>query len=280
MISGVSRALRLADPNPACYPPGAMSVAPRRSQAGLLAALASLVAVSCGSDTIDLLPSLEGGSVGQAGSSAGSSSGGTSAGSSGTSQGGTSGNGNVAGMLSMGGNQNGGSLTLCSGYGCGGFGTNPFGGGFGDVCNGGNGYCTPCASDEQCPPELHCSHILGNVCVQCTERRHCRPGFSCDRWRGRCGPSCQSALDCGDGRVCDTLQNTCVACLDNEECEQDGDPDTHICYQQRCVECQVNADCMHNDRHVCAALRCVQCAANEDCNAGMGVCDIGRGQCL
>ena len=63
-----------------------MSPAPRLRPAGLLAALASIVALSCGSDMIDLLPSLagatSGGSAGEGGTrtSAGADVGGSASG--------------------------------------------------------------------------------------------------------------------------------------------------------------------------------------------------------
>jgi hypothetical protein len=263
-----------------------MSDMPRLGHAGLLAALLSLVAVSCGSDVVDLLPPMtgagNGGGAGEAASAAaGASSGGVrnEAGRAATSQAGAS--GAAAGSGGKAGNA---GAAGCSGFGCGNAGEGPsLGGAFGGpICNNGTSSCTPCLSDVQCASDQHCSRFLGNLCVQCAEKGQCKPGFTCDRLVGRCGPSCKSTFECNDGRVCDMTQGTCVTCIDNQQCESDGDPDTRVCYQRRCVQCQEDADCTQGARHRCAGLQCVECINDKDCpgnNGDNGHCDTAHAHC-
>ena len=262
-----------------------MSDTNRLGYAGLLAALVSLIAVSCGSDIVDLLPPTTGaGNGGGAGrtttSAAGTGFGGVhnEAGSGAMSQAGVS--GTVASTNSGGGTANGG----CSGFGCGEGGENPgFAGSFGGpICNG-MGSCTPCLSDLQCVPDQHCSRFLGNVCVQCAEngKGQCKPGYSCDRLVGRCGLSCKTTADCYDGRVCDMAQGTCVACIDNQQCAWN--QEQRVCYLRRCVQCQEDADCTQGDRRHCANLQCVQCTHDKDCpgsnGSAFGHCDTAQARC-
>lgn len=261
-------------------------------RAALAVAVASAIAVACGSDLVDLLPPMSrAGSAGAAGTGAISSAGTTSsggmrndAGSSPTSQGG------ISGALTTGGNGgtfNGG----CSGFGfgCGDGGENPgFGGSFGGSFGGpfcpAFGSCTRCVSDAQClAPEPHCSRFLGNICVECAENGsgQCKPGQSCDRNVGRCGQSCKSSADCLDNRFCDLMEGTCVACFDNRQCESN--PAGHLCYLRRCVQCLDDADCTLGDRRHCANLECVQCTSDKDCtgtNGGAGHCDTAHARCL
>jgi len=242
-----------------------MSKARRLASVGALAALCSVVGLSCGSDLVDLLPMPGGAGSGGNDSAAGRDSmlpdragmGGMSGGSSAASQSGsagrTSGGGGNGGNGGGGGNGGNGG---CFGFGCGTAGEpNGFGGSFG--CSGGS--CTLCSSDQPC-----------------------KQGYSCDVTVGRCAPSCTTSLECANGRVCDVSQSACVACLGNPDCEQY--PDTHVCYLHRCVECLQHADCMQADRHVCAGGYCVQCLSDKDCDgpngSGGGRCDSQRGRCV
>jgi len=116
--------------------------------------------------------------------------------------------------------------------------------------------------------------------VQCETKGDCtRPGTSCDFLVGRCAPSCDSTLDCRDGKVCDTSQGTCVQCLDNRECEQDGDSETRVCYLHRCLQCLENTDCTEGVRNICSIFQqCVECTGDQHCKDGMH-CDVPRGRC-
>jgi hypothetical protein len=262
-----------------------MSQAPRLGRAGAMTGLLSVIALSCSSDIVELLPLTAGASNGGGGGSAGqdavasgASTGGGNAGGSPMSQGGW------AGAAQAGGG-NGGSAGLgCFGFGC--AGENGFSGAFGGPnCGNGTGACTPCLNDDQCPLEQqHCSSLLNNVCVQCTIKgsSQCNSGYNCDVLAGRCAPSCDSTFDCNDNRVCDLNQGTCVSCIDNRECENDGDPRTSVCYLRHCVECAQHSDCMRpgSEQRWCSKFQCVQCLADKDCGFdGKTHCDVPKGFC-
>jgi hypothetical protein len=233
----------------------------RLSRGAALAALVSLVAVSCGTETIELLPLVPNGGT----------AGGVIAGDGGTGAiGATSGNaGEPPGGSQSGGmggqpfGGTGGSFGGCTGFGCGGSGDGSGGTG-GPVCNGGFGPCTPCLSDEQCG-DWHCSKLLGNVCVACTDSSHCKSGLRCDLPVGRCAPSCDANLGCRDNRVCDPQFLTCVDCTDDEQCEMDDNPDTSFCSFRRCVECTRDDDCEGSKHELCVNGRCADCFGDKDC---------------
>ena len=260
-----------------------MSQAPRLGRAGVLTGLLSVIALACSSDIVELLPLAGGASNGGAGGSAGqdavpssgASTGGSNAGGSPTSQGG------LAGATQAGGGNGGAAGGGCFGFGC--AGENGFSGSFGGP-NCGNGSCTPCLNDAQCPLEQHCSALLNNVCVQCSIKgpSQCKPNYNCDVLVGRCAPGCDSTFECNDDRVCDLNQGTCVSCIDNRECEQDGDPRTSVCYQRRCVECAQHSDCTKQggEQRWCSKLQCVQCLSDKDCDPdGKSHCDVPKGFC-
>jgi|GEM_PF-4791351 len=262
-----------------------MSQAPRLGRAGVLAGLLSVIALSCSSDIVELLPvtggASSGGAAGQQTATSGASTSGSSVGGSPTSQGG------FAGATGGGGGSNGGNGGStgggCVGFGC--AGENGFGGTFtGPNCGNGTGSCTPCLNDPQCPPDQHCSPFLNNVCVQCAVKgsSQCKVGYNCDVFLGRCAPGCDSTSDCNDGRVCEPNSGTCVSCIDNQECEQDGDPRTSICYLRRCVECTQHLDCARQggEQRWCSKLQCVQCLTDKDCDPdGRSHCDVPKGFC-
>lgn len=246
---------------------------------GLLAGLVSLVAASCSSDTIDLLP------LGDSGGSAGTLSGAGLAPGSDAGAGAREGSG--GGISDPGGAVGGdeGGLTAgtttggraefggCGSSGCGGYGGS-FGGGFagggyagsfggyapgggfggGGCALNGVGQCSRCQSDEQCGPYRHCSHFLG-TCVECENKSQCDKGQACDIYSGHCVPGCQSTADCTFGGLCDPDLNTCT-CIDDGQCEQDNDPKTHYCAWHRCVQCKSDRDC----------------GPMERCDEGNGIC--------
>jgi Cys-rich repeat protein len=74
-------------------------------------------------------------------------------------------------------------------------------------------------------------------------------------------------------------QGTCVQCVDNRDCEQDGDPDTRICYMRRCMQCLENSHCTDGTRPVCSNYQCAECANDDDCKDSAPHCDIPRGRC-
>jgi hypothetical protein len=262
-----------------------MSHAPRLRPAGLLAALASVVAVACGSDTIDLLPpvadAIGGGGASNAGTRAdvgGGIMGGAgsiipvaAAGNAGSfaGRGGTPGGSGQAGRNGSG---------DCTGPGCDSGGNTSFGGTFNFPCEL-TGTCTTCLKDSQCPTDRYCVH---NICLECSNDKQCKPGYSCDRLIGHCSPSCQNSLECRDGRVCDPTQGACVTCTPNgDECPSpDGnDPEARICYFRRCVECTGDQDCTQGARPYCVENRCIECLRDEDCGGGNMRCDRGSGHC-
>lgn len=263
-----------------------MSPAPRLTQAGVLAALLSLVAVSCGSDLVDLLPpnqTAAGSSAAGMDNKGGTETEGAGAGSGGRSgeagntvhQGGLGGTGQTGGYAGTGGG--------CFGFACPGAGQTGVGGAFGNPnCNG--GICTPCTNGGQCEPGQRCSRADG-ICVQCDAEGGCKSGYGCDLLLGRCGFTCRDTSDCENGRVCDTAQGVCVQCIDASACEKDFDAESHICYLHRCVECLVNTDCPPGERNVCTkSFQCVQlqCVSDEDCKDnpnGEDHCDVPRGRC-
>jgi hypothetical protein len=268
---------------------------PRLRPAGLLAVLASIVALSCGSDVIDLLPPPAGGVGNGGGAGAGGGGGGgvsnvgasdsaerAGADSAGADVGGTLSNGGSGffpsgGMGAFSGNSGGfamggqgGRGGGCFGPGCGGF-----GGAFSFPCemNGPN-TCTPCQDDTQCGSGQHCSH---NICLQCWNDQQCSAGYNCDLQVGRCQPSCQGTLDCRDGRVCDQTRGVCVGCTQNEGCPSPSDPDARICHLRRCVECESNQDCTLGS---CVFNHCIECLSDKDCGDRGLHCDTGSGRCL
>jgi len=263
-----------------------MPNAPRLSHAGALSALLSVVAVACGPDIVNLLPPR-----GDAGSSPGGGGGAGSAGRDGGDGGaaggggtraGTTAGGDSAGATSEGGNAGsahaGSGSGGCLGAGCAGSG-NGFGGWSGSPnCGSLPGSCNICSGDAQCPSDLHCSPMW-NVCVGgCTAKGQCRTGESCDISVGWCVPTCSNSLECPNNRVCDPMQNICVQCIDNSQCEQDGDPVTRLCHTTRCVQCENDTDCTLGMAHVCSLGNCVECEGDKDCPGG-GHCDIRHGHC-
>lgn len=266
-----------------------MSQGPRRGRAGVLTGLLVVIAVSCSSDIVELLPPTAGAGSGGGGSSAGqdtmtsgANTGGNSAagatiqgGSAGAPQagGGNGGNGGNGGDSGNG----GAAGAPCFGFGCGG--ESGVGGSFGGPYCGYGNTCAPCVNDTQCPFEYE--YCANNVCVQCTTEgpSQCWQGGNCDVLVRHCEPRCDTTSDCKDGRVCDLNQGTCVWCIDNRQCEKDGAPG-NICYLHRCVECTQDPDCTRPGEGRCSGTRCVQCLSNMDCNAdGKSHCNVPKGYC-
>jgi hypothetical protein len=246
-----------------------MAGAQAARRAGSFAASLALVALACGSETIDLLQNRSVG--GAANATAGQSSAGTdSANSAGQAAAATSGTGGASAGTGSGGSCDG----TCGGNNAGG--VVSFGGYF-NGCPYGTA-CQLCVDDPDCPDRLHCSQQFG-VCVECDETAGCRQGFRCNVSTGRCAPSCESSDDCANGKVCDQELGACVQCSTDEQCENDQWSSTHRCALGWCVECTQASDCNDQERPICAPseLRCVQCLFNEQCPFNQR-CELNRCQ--
>ncbi len=224
---------------------------PRASRLRHATLLAAIVAVACGTDTIELLPLGTGGSAaGAAGSvsAAGLGGGGTSLGGASAGLGGSSGGSSGAGgSFATGG---GG----CSGLGCGGFGSENGFGGFG----GDGGDC-----DD--------NHFL----CPCGPQGRCAFGTKCNPRLDVCLAKCENALECREGFLCE--DRTCTQCSLDEQCQQFGTFERNVCVEGRCEECRGPSDCP-DDRPMCVYRRCVQCDSDDDCPES-AVCDEARGRC-
>jgi hypothetical protein len=226
---------------------------------GALLALAAWGAVSCGSETIDLLPA---GAPPSLGSGANDAAAGGASGSASESSGGPS----------VGGNE------PCRGSSC----PPPGGGGDGDSGLGcaNRPECWQCESDRDCSGSTpHCAGLLGNLCVECTEGSHCGHGYECDRLAGRCADKCRDSDDCrSEAHVCDEQQGFCVECLNDVDCSQDGDLRTRRCAGRYCVGCLEHSDCAATSRPFCVGLQCSECMADRNCGP-YARCDLSRGRC-
>jgi hypothetical protein len=255
-------------------------------RAGVLTGLLAVIAVACSSDLVELLPVGGGASTGGAGSAAGQDTVTSGAGTGGSSAAGMATQGGFAGAPQAGrgnggnaGGGNGGSAGgACFGFGC--AGESGFSGSFGaPYCGNGNS-CEPCLNDTQCESEY--DHCANNVCVQCATEgpSQCWHGMNCDVLVRRCAPACDSTSDCNEGGVCDVNQHTCVWCIENGDCQQDGLPG-NVCYLHRCVDCAQDTDCMKQGRSGrCSGFRCVQCLTNEDCkDPERSHCNVPKGYC-
>lgn len=228
-----------------------MSALSALRRAGVLAAFGAFVAISCGSETIDLLPPEPPGSAG-----------GVTAGGGATHREGGAGvpgpEGGAGGGDGAQGEAGGGA---CNELGCDGF---------------WEGY-EPCQRDEHCPDRWRCVALFGGVCVECFEHAQCRQGFNCDFSVGRCAPACQGGRDCSGGRVCHPLLSICVQCATDGDCASDGE--TRRCaVGGRCVECLQDDDCDEGSKNVCAGSRCTECVSDWHC-APDRRCDVARGRC-
>jgi len=173
--------------------------------------------------------------------------------------------------------------------------------------------CMGCVSDDNCTDDLFC-----NGDEYCMNDGACRsPGDPCDpaSWNSlpattlplpvcdEQGNQCVECLvddNCTDGAEPYCVDNICVACRNNADCDNgtfcDGaeECDNGTCYpgeppcQQgdlvlcdednaTCVECYDNGDCEgDNGTPLCDGVMCVECLVNQDCDNGTfcveGVC--------
>lgn len=233
--------------------------------AGLSAAFGVAVAVACGPSTIDLLPpsagSPAGGGLGGGGLGGGGLGGAGDGGLAGGERGGKGGGGGVGLVAPVGGvagSLPSGGHAGCTGFGCG-----------GSLDEGGSAGApdNPCADNAP-------------WCMSCVDDDDCHPPSSiCNLRLSLCLTSCATSADCvREGHVCDPTTNTCVACFDDQQCLDDGNPVTRACETRvgLCVECNQRVACPPGLR--CFNLQCVECTSDKDCEPGRH-CDEIRGHC-
>ena len=113
--------------------------------------------------------------------------------------------------------------------------------------------CVQCETTEDCGRFGLGGWCSANVCFPCDPATH--TGCS------------QTAPRCLEGNDNDPLQNTCVACLNNNDCS--ADPNTPVCFENSCVGCEPEQDvrdCSATPAASrCDAATCVPCLADEDC---------------
>lgn len=88
-----------------------------------------------------------------------------------------------------------------------------------------------------------------------------------------CDPKC-----IGDTPICNEDAETCVECLETEDCEE------ALCDTEsnKCVQCLENADCIETDASLCDAGTCSSCTQDDDCThlSDTPVCDEVSGTCV
>lgn len=141
---------------------------------------------------------------------------------------------------------------------------------------------------------------LGCPCFGSNRITRCLSGLVCDgelcisaddacgsRVRQTCVPdpdpgACEIILSCDDAGACDGRTNTCVECLDDDDC--DG-----RCWRSgfgedppQCVECLDDDDCDGRCKRVSlgeGAAACVECLEDADCPTPGNTCDLGLNVC-
>lgn len=224
---------------------------PRASGLRHASLLAAVVALSCGTDTIELLPAGMGGGAsggpGGASVSGAESTNGGSASGAGASSGGAG--GSAAGAS---GSFPGGGGSGCNGFGCGGFASGAGAGGDANDCSDNHVFCP-------CGPQGRCSF-----------------GTKCNARIGLCMPKCDSPLECGgEALLCE--EHSCAPCSEDEQCEQYATFDRRVCVEGRCEQCEGPSDCPA-ESPLCVGRRCLQCLDDDDC-PDHAVCDKARGRC-
>ncbi len=158
------------------------------------------------------------------------------------------GDGGIAGAF-----QNGGKAGAygCTGVGCGG--TNAGSAGrYDPPCSDPNSpFCTPCDTNDECPQQFNCNPY-----------KYCRP-------------ECSMSSECPNDGICDAVTSTCVPCMSDPQCKEQGVPWRNVCEAGRCVECNERAACAQGTCHL---YQCVECTNDKDCASGR--CDEIRGRCL
>lgn len=88
-----------------------------------------------------------------------------------------------------------------------------------------------------------------------------------------CEPECT-----GDTPICDEDAETCVECLETEDCEE-GLCDTE---SNTCVACLENTDCTEVTASLCDSGTCSSCTQDDDCAhlTDTAACDTDAGTCV
>ncbi len=172
----------------------------------------------------------------------------------------------------------------------------------GSTCDLDSNQCIDCQSNEACQAinaskcgaektciacenNQDCTHIEGKtfcsegVCGACAADEDCANNEVCDANLLLC-LACTKDADCGSEKCLidntTPTNNTCVACLDNQDCT---DPAMAQCTSDnQCGLCGNNGDCSHLvDTPACFEGLCVACNADSDCNGK--VCDFRIHEC-
>ncbi len=88
---------------------------------------------------------------------------------------------------------------------------------------------------------------------------------------------CLNNNECANG-VCDTATKSCVECLGDEDCTQGVCLEGNTTQDNACVECRGNTECLTAEASLCsAANECAPCAADADCThlQDLGQCVAG-----
>jgi hypothetical protein len=168
----------------------------------------------------------------------------------------------------------------------------------GPLCNTVTGNCVSCITNAECtdPTASLCGN--GGTCAICNDNddcdlfngqdgrplaRACRDGFGCVECtvNGDCSgaePRCK-LVDTGESAG-DAPVNSCVECIDNDDCTAVG---ASRCVNNACEPCAVDLDCAHVDGNgatagivrvpVCDGGACVQCTGPKREACGDFVCE-------
>ena len=129
-----------------------------------------------------------------------------------------------------------------------------------------------CETSDDCEGNLICDEgtcaenpfiIIEEVCRNDDD---CGSGEICDA--GECTEGCRTSAGCDAGEAC--VMNSCVAVGD--ACEATDECGGLRCIDGKCLECEVNSQCVGGD--VCVNNACQECTENSQCDNGK-VCIAG-----
>lgn len=137
-----------------------------------------------------------------------------------------------------------------------------------DVCDS-DGRCVDCITDDHCGnPDLY--SCVANTCSDCDDPRTdediCLDEEKvCGIVDDGCGTSVECNLCDESLPLCDLPNETCVECLDSNDCGDDEcDPDTN-----QCVECLDGNHCAPGEYCTQQTNECVECLSDSDCTNGI-----------
>lgn len=159
-----------------------------------------------------------------------------------------------------------------------------------DICFGNT--CVNCETSAECQSKYgnvrpECDTNDGFTCKQCLDDGDCvdNPLYASANKLVCISGSCQQCRDdnnCAsfpDKPACDLNRNSCVECVDNQDCAVGS-----FCNSNTCVECLpenndpetgINAECVllyGNQEPTCLAGKCVQCIDNNECPSTSPIC--------